>query len=115
MAELHTVLGNHARAAALNARAADLFNRFNTAFWDEDFGFYAFALDGDKRKVLSVASNVGHCLWTGIIRPDRARRVVERLMAPDMFSGWGIRTLSAKYRPSTYSTITARSGRTITG
>lgn len=45
----------------------------------------------------SVVSNVGHCLWAGIVRPDRARRVVERLMAEDMFSGWGIRTLSARH------------------
>ncbi len=97
MAELYGVRGDHARAAELNARAAALFNRFNDVFWDEEAGFYAFALDGDKRRVMSVASNVGQCLWTGIVRPDRARLVVERLMAPDMYSGWGIRTLSANH------------------
>ena len=97
MAELYDMLGNPTRAADLRARAAHLFNRFNDAFWNDDFGFYAYGLDGDKRQVLTVASNVGHCLWAGIIRPDRARRVVERLMAPDMFSGWGIRTLSAHH------------------
>lgn len=58
-------------------------------------GFYAYALDGAKNKVLTVASNPGHCLWSGIVPPDRAGRVVARLMAPDMWSGWGIRTLSA--------------------
>jgi glycogen debranching enzyme len=95
MAELYAVQGEHAKAAALTARAAALFNRFNDAFWDEAGGFYAFALDGEKRQVLSVASNVGHCLWCGIVPPERARRVMDRLMAPDMNSGWGIRTLSA--------------------
>ncbi len=97
MAEINAARGNHARAAELTARASALFNRFNDAFWDEEWGFYAFALDGDKRPVRTVSSNVGHCLWAGLIRPDRARRVVERLMAPDMFSGWGIRTLSADH------------------
>ncbi len=77
-------------------KAATLFDRFNEAFWDEDSGFYAFALDGEKKKVLSVASNPGHCLWSGIIPPQRAGRVVARLMQPDMWSGWGIRTLSAE-------------------
>ena len=54
-------------------------------------------LDGDKKQVLSVASNVGHCLWTGMFHRTVPQRVVERLMAPDMFSGWGIRTLSAEH------------------
>ncbi|MCW3477698.1 amylo-alpha-1,6-glucosidase [Limobrevibacterium gyesilva] len=97
MAEIHAALGNPARAAELRGKATALYNRFNDAFWDEEWGFYAFALDGEKRKVLTAASNVGHCLWTGIVRPDRARRVMERLMAPDMFSGWGIRTLSSRH------------------
>jgi glycogen debranching enzyme len=72
-----------------------LFTKFNQAFWDEDAGFYAYMLDGEKRKVMTVASNPGHLLWSGIVPPDRAARVVRRLMAPDMNSGWGIRTLSA--------------------
>src|SRR5262245_2575625 len=74
--------------AKLRARAANLFKRFNEAFWDEELGFYAFALDGDKKKVLTVASNAGHCLWSGIVPPERAAKVVKRLMAPDMWSGW---------------------------
>ncbi|MCX7382361.1 MAG: trehalase family glycosidase [Alphaproteobacteria bacterium] len=97
MAEIHRHRGNHARAAELTRKAADLFNRFNAVFWDEALGTYIYALDGDKRPVRSVVSNVGHCLWAGLVRPDRARRVVERLMAKDMFSGWGIRTLSAEH------------------
>ena len=94
MAEIYDELGRAERAAALRDKAATLFRRFNDAFWDEESGFYAFMLDGEKRKVLSVASNPGHLLWSGIVPPDRAARVVARLMAPDMSSGWGIRTLS---------------------
>lgn len=97
MAEIFAALGRADRAAELTAKAAQLFNRFNDVFWNDTEEFYAFALDGAKRPVWTVASNVGHCLWTGIVRPDRARLVVARLMAPDMFSGWGIRTLSARH------------------
>ena len=107
MAEVYDVLGNPARARELRSKAAELFERFNQAFWDDEFGFYAYALDGDKKKVLTVASNAGHCLWSGIVPPARARKVVERLMAPDMWSGWGIRTLSAlhpSFNPYNYQT-----------
>ena len=107
MAELFDELGKHDRARELRAKAADLFKRFNDIFWDDDFGFYAFALDGDKRKVLSVASNPGHCLLTGIVPPKRAAKVVERLMAPDMWTRWGIRTLSSQhpaFNPYNYQT-----------
>jgi glycogen debranching enzyme len=95
MAEVFDFLGKPERATELRTKAADLFARFNEAFWDEELGFYAYALDGDKNKVLTVASNPGHCLWSGIVPRDRAKRVVDRLMAPDMWTGWGIRTLSA--------------------
>ena len=97
MAQIYAALGDAVRAQALRAKAATLFERFNAAFWDEDGGYYAYALDGDKRQVLSVVSNPGHCLWSGIVPPDRAARVVERLTRPDMWSGWGIRTLSADH------------------
>src|SRR5580692_555124 len=97
MAEVFTALGKPDRAQDLRTKAAALSVRFNQAFWDEELGFYAFALDGEKNKVLSVASNAGHCLWSGIVPPERAKQVVERLMAPDMWSGWGIRTLSAAH------------------
>jgi glycogen debranching enzyme len=66
---------------------------------------YALALDGRKRPVRSIASNSGHLLWCGMATPDRARRVARRLLADDMFSGYGIRTLSAahrKYNPLSY-------------
>ncbi len=97
MAKMYEALGNPARADRLRVKAAKLFEQFNAAFWDEAGGYYAYALDGDKKQVLSVASNPGHCLWSGIVPPDRAARVVKRLMAPDMWSGWGIRTLSADH------------------
>ena len=98
MAQVYRELGNEGRAKELAAKAAALFKRFNEEFWDEAGGFYAYALDGDKNKVLSVASNPGHCLWSGIVPRERAERVIERLMAPDMWSGWGIRTLSAAHK-----------------
>jgi glycogen debranching enzyme len=107
MGEVFDALGKHGRASALRKKAAILFEQFNEAFWDEKSGFYALALDGAKKKVLTVASNPGHCLWSGILPPDRARKVVERLMQPDMWSGWGIRTLSAlnpAFNPYNYQT-----------
>jgi glycogen debranching enzyme len=107
MAEVFDALAKPERAQTLRAKAATLFDRFNEAFWDEDLGFYAYALDGEKKKVLSVASNAGHCLWSGIVPQERAQKVVERLMAPDMWTGWGIRTLSADhpaYNPYNYQT-----------
>jgi glycogen debranching enzyme len=105
MAHVYDALEQPDRAKTLRAKAATLFRRFNEAFWDEDSGYYAYALDGDKQKVLTVASNPGHCLWSGIVPPERAARVVARLLAPDMNSGWGIRTLSAlhpAYNPHSY-------------
>ncbi|MGA8755932.1 MAG: glycogen debranching N-terminal domain-containing protein [Stellaceae bacterium] len=107
MAEVFDALGRPERAEELRAKAAALFERFNAAFWDEELGFYAYALDGDKKKVLTVASNAGHCLWSGIVPPERAKRIVERLMSPDMSTGWGIRTLSTKnpaFNPYNYQT-----------
>ena len=107
MAEIFQALGKPDRAGELRAKAAKLFEQFNEAFWDEELGFYALALDGNKKKVLTVASNAGHCLWSGIVPPERAAKVVERLMAPDMWSGWGIRTLSTEnpaFNPYNYQT-----------
>ncbi len=107
IAELFDAVGKSDRAGELRAKAAALFERFNAAFWDDELGFYAYALDGDKKKVLTVASNAGHCLWSGIVPRERAKIVVERLMAPDMWTGWGIRTLSADnpaFNPYNYQT-----------
>jgi len=107
MAEIYDGLDNKRRANRLRKKAAILFKQFNEAFWDERSSFYAYALDGDKKKVLSVASNVGQCLWSGIIAPERAATVVKRLMQKDMWSGWGIRTLSSdhpSFNPYNYQT-----------
>jgi glycogen debranching enzyme len=107
MAEVFDALGKSDRAQELRAKAGVLFDQFNKEFWDEELGFYAFALDGEKQKVLTVASNAGHCLWSGIVPPERAKKMVERLMAPDMWTGWGIRTLSANhpaFNPYNYQT-----------
>ena len=97
MAEIFDMLGDAARAETLRGKAQKIAQRFDAAFWDDGFAGYAYGLDGDKQRVLSMASNIGHCLWTGLIPKARAKSVVERLMAEDMFSGWGIRTLSAKH------------------
>jgi glycogen debranching enzyme len=107
MAEVFDALGKPERATALRSKASALFARFNEVFWDEELGFYAYALDGNKNKVLTIASNAGHCLWSGIVPPERAKRVMERLTAPDMWTGWGIRTLSADhpaFNPYNYQT-----------
>ncbi len=105
MAEIYDALDRPEQAAVLREKAATLFRKFNETFWDEDSGFYAYMLDGEKKPVLTVASNPGHLLWSGIVPLDRAARMVARLMAPDMNSGWGIRTLSSAhpaYNPYSY-------------
>lgn len=97
--------GDSDLAAKLRREAADLQQRFEARFWCEDLGYYAYALDGDKKQVKTIASNAGHLLWSGIVRPDRAEEVVRRLREPDMWSGWGIRTLSERhpaYNPFSY-------------
>src|SRR2546425_1993552 len=105
MAEVFDVLGERERAAGLRAKARALRAAFEAKFWCEDLGFYAFALDPEKQPVRTIASNAGHCLWSGIATPDRAARVVKRFFEPDLWSGWGIRTLSARnpaYNPFSY-------------
>ncbi|HEY2481606.1 MAG TPA: glycogen debranching N-terminal domain-containing protein [Caulobacteraceae bacterium] len=97
MAQIYEAVGKPARARTLRRKALRLFEAFNDAFWDDDAGFYAFCLDGEKNKVMSIASNPGHCLMAGIVPPERAAKVVRRLMRKDMLSGWGIRTLSAHH------------------
>lgn len=85
--------------------ARDLQVRFNRDFWMDDLDYCALALDGDGNPVDSITSNPGHCLNLGIFTPDKARSVAERLQAPDMFNGWGIRTLSSQspaYNPMGY-------------
>jgi glycogen debranching enzyme len=105
MAEIYAALGEDARSALLTAKADALYTRFNAAFWNEDEGFYAYCLDGNKVPIWTAASNPGHLLWSGIVPPGRASRVVERLFQPDMWSGWGIRTLTQHnptYNPYSY-------------
>ncbi|MEW5990202.1 MAG: glycogen debranching N-terminal domain-containing protein [Chloroflexota bacterium] len=107
MAEIYEVLGLPERSGPLREQALRLYERFNDAFWWEGEGTYALALDGRKKQVRSVASNPGHCLASGIVPTDRAERVVRRLLADDMWSGWGIRTLAAShpyYNPFSYHT-----------
>ncbi|MBO3464019.1 amylo-alpha-1,6-glucosidase, partial [Aetokthonos hydrillicola] len=85
--------------------ARNLKLRFNRDFWIEDQDFCALALDGDGNQVDSITSNPGHCLQLGIFTPEKAYSVAERLRAPDMFNGWGIRTLSSlspAYNPMGY-------------
>jgi glycogen debranching enzyme len=88
-------------------RARTLKAAFNRDFWLPEQGWYAMALDRDKRPVDALASNMGHCLWTGIVDQDKVARVVDLLLGPEMFSGWGVRTLAtsmAGYNPLGYHT-----------
>ncbi|WP_028272759.1 MULTISPECIES: amylo-alpha-1,6-glucosidase [Arthrobacter] len=97
--------GDSALAARLTEDAAQLKKRFNEQFWMPDRGYYAIALDGKKRQVDACASNMGQCLWHGIVDEDKAPKVAERLMSPEMFSGWGVRTLASDmgaYNPASY-------------
>lgn len=93
-----TMLGDAGYATELMRAALDLKRRFNRAFWMPDLGAYAMGLGPDKRQIRSIGSNDGHLLAAGIVPARRGRRVAARMMEPDMFSGWGIRTLSADHR-----------------
>jgi glycogen debranching enzyme len=91
--------GDPALARRLREQAADLYERFNRDFWiDERGGFYAIGLDGDKRRIDSMTSNMGQLLWSGIVPRERAAIVARQLMSDQMFSGWGIRTTSTAER-----------------
>ncbi len=98
-------LGRPEEAPGWLERAAEVRRRFHEAFWDPELGFYAMALDRDKRPLRVVSSNIGHCLWTGIVDDAVAGQVVARLVSPEMFTGFGVRTLSAAargYNPVSY-------------
>ena len=97
--------GDTERAVALRARAAALKAAFNRDFWLPDRGWFALGLDRDKRPIDVLASNMGHCLWTGIVDEDKAALVADHLLSPEMFSGWGVRTLATSmpsYNPLSY-------------
>lgn len=98
MAVMSWALGAHQDAKHYWNASLDLKARFNRDWWDEEDSLPALAMDADKRLVRSPSSNAGHCLACGIIDGDRVPRVVGRLFQPDMFSGWGIRTLSSAHR-----------------
>jgi glycogen debranching enzyme len=105
MAVLSWVMNERDEARSLWQSAGDLKERFNRDWWMEDERFIALALDADKRPARSIASNAGHCLASGIIDDAHIPPVVGRLFAPDMFGGWGIRTLSTdhpSYNPLAY-------------
>src|SRR5262249_8819835 len=92
-------------AAKLEAGAAELQRRFNQDYWIPERKFFALALDGSKRKVDSLSSNIGHLLWSGIVDEDKAAALRDHLMSPKMFSGWGIRTMAegeGGYNPIEY-------------
>jgi glycogen debranching enzyme len=105
MAELYARRNDTETAERLRRQAADLRRRFDADFWVESIGCYAMALEARKQPLRVVSSNAGHALWCGIAEPARAARMADRLMAEDMFSGWGVRTLSADcagYNPIGY-------------
>jgi glycogen debranching enzyme len=104
-ARICDALGNKARGAALRNQAAELQERFDKAFWCADLSTYALALDGHKNPCRVRTSNPGHCLFSGIADPDRARLVAHTLVSRDFFTGWGIRTVGseeARYNPLSY-------------
>src|SRR3954470_20088042 len=94
-AELARWLDDDAAAGRWSERASALKAAFNERFWLPEVGWYALALDRDKNPVDACASNMGHCLWSGIVDADKAPKVAEHLVSPAMFTGWGVRTLSS--------------------
>ena len=98
-------LGFTERARQLHTEADQLAERFEDAYWCEEIGTYALALDGDKRPCRVATSNAGQVLFSEIARSDRAERIGRRLMEPNFFSGWGVRTVAvdeARYNPMSY-------------
>jgi glycogen debranching enzyme len=104
-ARLLRALGEPSRAASLDEAADRLARALDDAFWMPKEGTYCLALDGRKRQVASITSNPGHVLWCGAAPPERAALVARRLLAEDLFSGWGVRTLATHepaYNPTGY-------------
>ena len=104
-ADLADALEGTRSADTWRRRADDLKERFDERFWLPDLGWYAAALDADERRVDALTSALGHLLWTGIVDSSRADRVAQLLVSPELFSGWGVRTLAssmARYDPLSY-------------
>ncbi|MCO1596586.1 amylo-alpha-1,6-glucosidase [Micromonospora sp. RHAY321] len=100
-----TFWNDPAFADRLEREAAALKQRFNHDFWIADREYYALALDADGKQVDALSSNIGHLLWSGIVDESRAGKVVEHLLGPRLFSGWGVRTLAedqSRYNPIGY-------------
>ena len=93
-------------AERLEQEAVQLFDRINEEFWTEERGgYYVLGLDADKRQIDSICSNMGHLLWSGVVPPEREDAVIDKLMGPDLWSGWGVRTMAtteAAYSPLAY-------------
>ena len=104
------VMGDNGLADRLEREAAEMFTRFNHDFWSEERGgYYVVGLDGDKQPIDSLTSNLGHLLWSGIVPQERAGAIARHLTSKDLFSGWGVRTLSIQdrgYNPIGYHTGT---------
>lgn len=104
-ARLARLLDEPALSLELDAAAVQLKKKFNEAFWCDEIGMYALALDGRKQQCKVASSNAGHTLWSGIATPRRAERIAKRLLEEDFFCGWGIRTISSnelRYNPMSY-------------
>jgi glycogen debranching enzyme len=102
---LAKTLGHTEKAEALRHEAESLRQRFEEAFWCDAISFYALALDKDKRQCRVRSSNAGHCLFTGIAQPERARKVINTLSEESFFSGWGVRTIASsekRFNPMSY-------------
>lgn len=100
-------MGYADRSAELTRQAEALRVRFEQAFWCEELSTYGLALDANKKLCRVRTSNAGQCLFTGIASPEHARRVARTLMAPESFSGWGLRTVAgseSRYNPMGYHT-----------
>ncbi len=102
---LASLLGKEKLAGRLASEALELKKKFNELFWDEELSTFVLALDGKKKPLRVVSSNAGHALFTGIADHDKARRVADKLLSEELFSGWGIRTIGsgeARYNPMSY-------------
>jgi glycogen debranching enzyme len=105
MARLSQMLGERGVAERCQAAADALRERFDHAFWSNELGMFALALDGSKQPCLVKTSNAGQCLYSGIVKPERVGPLARSLLSPELFSGWGIRTVASderRFNPMSY-------------